>query len=304
MKNASRSLWSVSALAALCCLAAASPRRGHADSAAGKPAAVPAPISMNLWAGDPPGMVPGSGPGADDGTGRYRNVGIPGMLVYLPAGTTNAAHRIAIIACPGGGYTHLTRLEGADGAVHAFTPRDVVVVSLKYRLKPPSAAVESDTLADVKRTVRLVRAHAAEWGIDPAKVGVLGWSEGANLGLNLASHFDAGDPVELDPVERQSSRPDFVVLLSPWPDGNPLSLYPIAKDAPPAFIGTASDDKTAPPAFAAGIADAYRAVGAQVEFMRVDSGGHGAFTIDAPGPGGKWIDRFWPWLATIGIQKR
>jgi hypothetical protein len=88
-------------------------------------------VIMNLWPGDPPNKVQGSGPGADDGTGRYRNVGIPGMLVYLPQSSAKSAKRIAIIACPGGGYSHLTRLEGADGAVAAFNPRDVVVVSLK-----------------------------------------------------------------------------------------------------------------------------------------------------------------------------
>src|SRR5207302_4339884 len=153
-----------------------------------------------LWEGNPPGMTAGATPGADDGTGRVRNVGIPGMLVYLPEAQTSA-DRIAIVVCPGGGYTHLTRLVGADGAVKAFVPKGVVIASLKYRTTPPSAQVDADALEDGKRAVRLIRVHAKEWGIDPKKIGVLGWSAGANLGLNLATHFDSGNPSASDLVE-------------------------------------------------------------------------------------------------------
>lgn len=264
---------------------------------------IPSPVEAPLWPGNPPGMAPGAGPGADDGTGRFRNVGIPSLYVYLPPGAAVGQHRIAIIACPGGGYTHETRLLGADGAVKTFVPRGVVVISLKYRLQPPSTDVEADALADGKRAVRLVRAYAKDWGIDPHKVGVLGWSAGANLGLNLATHFDGGKAGAADPVDRLSSRPDFVALLSPWPHNHALNAYPIPKDAPPAFIGSALDDRTAPVTFAEGIADNYRKVGVPVDLMLVATGGHGAYTIDTPGPGGKWVDRFWPWLATIGIRK-
>jgi len=259
----------------------------------------PDPGQFNLWATNPPGMVPGATPGADDGTGRYRNVGIPGLLTYLPATPPPADGRLALIVCPGGGYTHLTRLLGGDGSVDAFTPRGVAVIVLKYRTQPPSLSEEADALADGRRAVKFVRNHAKEWGIDPHRIGMLGWSAGANLALNLASHPDAGDATATDPVERESSRPDFVVLLSPWPAKHAIADYPITKDSPPAFIGSAKDDKTAPVTFAEDVAANYKKAGAKASLWVVDTGGHGAFTIGAPGPGGKWIDRFWTWLPEI-----
>lgn len=253
-----------------------------------------------LWPANPPGAVAGATPGADDGTGRYRNVGIPGILLYQPDTPAPASGRPAVIACPGGGYTHLTRLVGADGAVAALLPEGMVVVSLKYRTTPPSTDVEVDALADGKRAVRLVRQHALEWGIDPHRIGMVGWSAGANLVLNVACHADAGLSISTDPVERQSSRPDFVIMLSPWPAKRSSADYPISTSAPPAFIASAEDDKTAPAGFARAIGDAYRDAGVPVHLWVVPTGGHGAFTINAPGEGGAWIARFLPWLASLG----
>jgi predicted esterase len=260
------------------------------------------PLEVPLWTGNPPDMVEGATPGADDGTGRWRNVGIPGMLVYLPETPAPEGGRIALIACPGGGYTHLTRLVGADGAVDAFLPKNVAVISLKYRTRGPSTAVDDDALADGKRAVRLIRHRAKEWGIHPGKIGMVGWSAGANLSLNVASRWDQGDAASADPVERLGSRPDFVVLLSPWPSKKAVADYPIRPGSPPAFIASAEDDRTAPADFARGIATAYEVSRSSCHLWVVKEGGHGAFTINAPGEGGKWIDRFWPWLGGLGIR--
>ena len=267
------------------------------------PVAPPPPpsVTMNLWPGDPPNLVEGAKPERDDPTGRIWNVSVPSMLVYLPARDQQFGHRTAIIACPGGGYSHLTRLVGADGAVNTFLPHGIVVIALKYRLSPPSAHVEADALADAKRAVRLVRAHAAEWGIDPHRVGLLGWSAGANLGLNLATRFDNGDPKSADPVERESSRPDFVALLSPWPHKHKAADYPVPKGAPPAFIGSALDDHTAPVNFARAVAANFEKAGATVHLSVVDHGGHGAYTIGAADDGGTWPARFLPWLEKLGL---
>jgi dienelactone hydrolase len=261
------------------------------------------PIETNLWDGAPPNVVAGAGPGADDGTGRVRNVGIPGMLVYLPAGDAPPRGRLAVIVCPGGAYTHLTRLVGGDGTVDAFVPKGAVVIALRYRLQPPSVNVEADALADVTRAVRLVRSRAGEWGIDPGRVGVLGWSAGANLALNLATHFDTGAPASADPVERESCRPDFVALLSPWPSTHTIDAYPVAGNAPPAFIASARDDTTAPVTFAEAIAARYDSVHAPERLWVVDTGGHSAFEIGTPGEGSAWPDRFWQWLGSIGMVR-
>lgn len=220
-------------------------------------------IDTPLWNGDPPGMVEGATPGADDGTGRWRNVGVPGMLIYLPDKPAPEGGRVALIACPGGGYTHLTRLVGADGAVKAFLPGNVAIISLKYRTAPPSRDIQKDALEDGKRAVQLVRHHGREWGIHPQKIGVVGWSAGANLVLNVASRFDNGTVDAKNPVSRVSSRPDFVILLSPWPAKKASTDYPIPNNAPPAFIGTAEDDKTAPSSFAKAIGEAYQERGSR-----------------------------------------
>jgi acetyl esterase/lipase len=81
-----------------------------------------------------------------------------------------------------------------------------------------------------------------------------------------------------------------------------IENYPIRKDAPPAFIANAEDDTTAPVSFARAIANAYEVAGVKHQLWVTSTGGHGAFTIDAPGEGGKWVDRFWAWLGEIGVR--
>lgn len=267
--------------------------------------AVPRPLTVMLWEAGPPGMAAGAKQGADDGSGRYWDVGIPSMWIYTPDSPAPEGGRIALIACCGGGYTHLTRLVGADGAVDAFLPKNVVVVALRYRTTPPSKSAEEDALEDGKRAIRLLRAHAKEWKINPDKIGIFGWSAGANLALNVASHFDEGDAQASDPVARFSSRPNFVAMLSPWPNRPPRSIdqYPISKNAPPAFIASAEDDTTAPVSFARSIAQSYKKADVAHSLWVTETGGHGAFTIDAAGEGGHWIERFWPWLREIGIHE-
>jgi endo-1,4-beta-xylanase len=257
------------------------------------------PIVMNLWPIKAPGQIENAPPEWDDGTGRIRGTIEPGILVYLPPeGKRNG---VAIIACPGGSYEHLTKLVGADGVVEAYCPQGVAVISLKYRLKPPSTDVAADALADGRRAVQVVRAHAKEWGIDPHKIGMVGWSAGGNLILNQATHPveppHAGDG---DRVTQQSSRPDFVGLLSPWPNGKTIDAYPVPADAPPAFIGNAEDDRTAPVTFARAVGAAWKNAGAKVEMDIVPTGGHGAFELDS-GSAKDWPEKFTPWLKDIGI---
>jgi acetyl esterase/lipase len=222
------------------------------------------------------------------------------MLVYLPTQPAPPAGRTAIIVCPGGGYSHLTRLLGADGMVDPSLPRGIVIISLKYRLLPPAPnlqTVAAEALLDAQRAVRLTRAHAVDWQIDPHRVGLLGWSAGGNIGINIATHFDAGDPTAANTIDRQSDRPDFVALLSPWPARQNISAYPVTKDSPPAFICSARDDRTAPVIFAQAIAAAYDTAGATKQLWLVDHGGHATFEIGNPGEGAGWLARFWAWLA-------
>jgi endo-1,4-beta-xylanase len=278
------------------------------------------PEDLKLWPGDPPNMVPGAGPGVpiNDET-RMTKVGIPGMWIHQPEGEKKG--RMAMIVCPGGAYARLANYKVGNGTVPAFLPKDVVVIVLKYRTVPPSRPVpgpkpegevkgrpkpplrnvEMDALDDAKRAVRLVRHHAEEWGIDPAKIGMIGWSAGANLTLNLASHYDLGDPAAADPVDRQSCRPDFVALLCPWPSKSTIENYPIAAKAPPAFVASARDDQSAPTTFAEAIAAQYKAAGVPVQLWQIEQGGHRAFSYGSVGEGMQWPKHLWDWMVEMKI---
>src|SRR5437667_155983 len=87
----------------------------------------------------------------------------------------------------------------------------------------PFAALAADARADGQRAMRLVRGRAMEWNIDPQRIGMLGYSAGSNLVLNVASHFDASRADAADEVDRQSCRPDFAILLSTWPNSKTLA---------------------------------------------------------------------------------
>ncbi|MCA9260287.1 MAG: alpha/beta hydrolase fold domain-containing protein [Planctomycetales bacterium] len=268
--------------------------------------AAPRPTKIMLWNDKPPGAVAVATEGADDGTGRYWDVGVPSMWVYEPDLPPPPEGRVALIACCGGGYSHLTRLVGADGAVDALLPRNIVVVALRYRPSPPSPAGENDSSAGGARAVQLLRAHAAQWHVNPDKIGLFGWSAGGNLALNAASRPDQAASASDDPVARTSSRPNFVAMLSPWPGRppRPIEDYPISPDAPPAFIASAEDDETAPVTFARSIAQAYAKADVPYSLWTPASGGHGAFTIGAPGEGGQWVGRFIEWFESLDVGAR
>ena len=118
----------------------------------------------------------------------------------------------AFVVCPGGGYQHLAPHEGAPVA-QWFNSLGIDAFVLKYRLGPTyHHPVEME---DVQRAIRLVRARAAEWGIDPHRIGVLGFSAGGHLASTAATHFDAGNPQAADPIDRVSCRPDLAILIYP-----------------------------------------------------------------------------------------
>lgn len=164
--------------------------------AAAQAASRPAP--MRLWLGAAPGAL-----GQD-------SVDVPTISLYRPSDT--AATGAAIVVCPGGSYTMLADHEGHAIAVW-LNSIGVTAVVLKYRLGPRyHHPVE---LQDVARAMRTVRARAAEWGIDPHRIGIMGFSAGGHLASTIATHFDAGDSSSADPIERVSSRPDIAVLAYP-----------------------------------------------------------------------------------------
>ena len=275
-----------------------------------KPRPIPAspfgetPSEILLWDTEPPGFIEGAHkawPGVANGVRLVSRIGIPSIILHKPLAPQK--NRKAVILCPGGAYQALASIDNGNGTLDPFLKDGFVVIVLKYRTVPNPRQAEIDALVDAKRAVRLVRHHAAEWGIDPAQIGVVGWSAGGNLTLNLASNTDAGNPHDEDPIERQSSRPDFVAMLCPWPTSRPASGYSISKDSPPAFIASAKDDKDAPTRFAVGIAAGYEKAGVPANLWVIEQGGHRAFSFDSTGEGSHWRERFVAWLPTVAPQK-
>ena len=250
---------------------------------------------LPLWDGPAPGAPANPGPETTGQGGRIYNISKPMLDVYLPA--PGKADGRAIIIFGGGGYSHL--MPSSAGAVKAehFLPEGITVFSLKYRLTPPSTDVLRDALADAKRAVRLVRSRATGWHLVPARIGVIGFSAGSNLALNLACTADAGDSTATDPVERFSSRPDFVGLFCTWPYHQKIGQFKITAAVPPAFVAHARDDKTAPFSFSEQITAAWQHAGVPVHFEPYSTGGHKAFSL--PDCTAKdWPDKLLAWLKT------
>jgi acetyl esterase/lipase len=257
---------------------------------------------LPLWPGDAPGLVPG-GKAETFINERYANVSVPQLFVYLPP--KEKASGTALVICAGGGYGHLSMCLHVENLVKLLHASGIAVFGLKYRTRYGANDVAADALADGKRAVRIVRSRAAEWGIDPKRIGIQGYSAGANLALNLAGQFDGGDPQAADPIERVGCRPDFCVFMCLWPNGRTIVDYPLRKDSPPSFFAHAEDDTTAPIAFAREVAEKLCGLGVTREMFVVERGGHGAFHVGmVEGPGVTWPEALLPWLEKIGMWAR
>ena len=198
------------------------------------------------------------------------NVQNPDIAVYLPS--KRFANGQAVVICPGGGYWVLAYdLEGTEIAKYLNTI-GVAGIVLKYRLPTYGncAVPYKAPLMDAQRAMRLVRQNAEKWNINPGKIGVMGFSAGGHLASTLGTHFDYGNKTDNDSVERQSCRPDFMILMYPVISFTDPSVHKgsseallgknpekallinfsnelqVKSDTPPAFICQADDDSGVP----------------------------------------------------------
>jgi acetyl esterase/lipase len=177
----------------------------------------------------------------------------PTMTVYSPNGKTTGA---AVVVFPGGGYWILAiDLEGTE-VCDWLTSKGITCVLLKYRvpgehLSPRSGPYPNSPMAleDAQRTVGLLRFHAAEWHIDPHKIGVLGFSAGGHLVAAISTHFEKRLYPTVDAADKESCRPDFAVALYPGHmlenSSKPFALnpyVPVTSRTPPTFLLQAEDD--------------------------------------------------------------
>jgi acetyl esterase/lipase len=135
----------------------------------------------------------------------------PTLTVYLP--DADKAAGAAIIICPGGAYRGLAKHEG-EGYAQFLTPYGITAIVLKYRLGSDGYKYK-EISADAARAMRIVRANAQRWHLNPNALGIMGSSAGGHLASTLMTHFDNGDPASSDSIERVSSRPNFGILCYP-----------------------------------------------------------------------------------------
>src|SRR5438876_8891097 len=210
--------------------------------------------TIPLWSGPAPGAL-----GSADSD-------IPTLTVFLPR--TMTANTPAVIVCPGGGYVNLAMNHEGRQVASYLNSLGIAAFVLRYRLGPRyHHPIE---LGDAQRAIRTLRSHAADWRLDPSRIGIIGFSAGGHLAMTAATHFDAGVATAADAVDRVSSRPDFVVLgypvismTEPWThQGSKTNLLgsnpdpalarslsgeqAATKDTPPTFIFQTNADTTVP----------------------------------------------------------
>jgi len=170
----------------------------------------------------------------------YKNIHNPSLTVFLPE--KGKANGTAVVIAAGGGHRELVfNPEGVEPAQY-LASLGITAFALKYRLfrEPGSKYTIDNTAEDIRRAMRTVRARAAEWNVDPRRIGVMGWSAGGEVAALVAYPPVDGDARAKDPVERVSARPDFQVLVYPGPLGMPDR---IPHGAPPTFLVGAADDE-------------------------------------------------------------
>src|SRR5436309_11291463 len=200
------------------------------------------PMEIPLW----PNGAPGS-EGKNDkevvkqgtnGEHSVYSVHNPSITPYLPPKSTGTA----VIVIPGGGHRVLAIDHEGYNVAQWLSERGMAAFVLKYRLARETNStyqVDVHALADTQRAIRVVRSRTKEWGIDPARVGVIGFSAGGELAAYASMRFDSGGEDATDAVDRQNSRPAFQALIYP---GSSRKIEP-TKESPPAFLACAYNDR-------------------------------------------------------------
>ncbi|MBB3346208.1 MULTISPECIES: alpha/beta hydrolase [unclassified Sphingomonas] len=253
-----------------------------------------------LWPNGAPGVGRRRGEAEVARDYWVRNIHDPSLIPFpAPAGKRNGA---AIVVLPGGGHKLLVWTNEGTKVATALNRAGMTAFVLKYRLanEPGSAyTVEGDAADDARRAIRWVRAHAAEYGIDPTRVGMMGFSAGGELVTQVADHPEPAGRPRTDAIDSLSARPDFQVLVFPGPRGVPAPAPAIAA-APPAFLVAGSRDECcAAPTVA--LYEQLRRAGVSAELHMYADSGH-AFNLDESERLSilHWPDRLYDWLADGG----
>jgi acetyl esterase/lipase len=281
-------------------------------------AAQPAPLPIQdgqiipLWSGPAPGAL---GAEASD---------IPVITVYLPR--MMMANTPAILVCPGGDYVNLAMNHEGRQVASYLNSLGIAAFVLRSRLGPRYH--HPTELADAQRALRMLRAHAVEWRLDPARVGIVGFSAGGHLAMTASTHFDPGNPAADDVVDRASSRPDFAVLgypvismTEPWTHqgskDNLLGTHPelelaksvsgelsVTKQTPPTFLFHTDADKVVPAENSVYYYVALRKAGVPAEMHIFERGPHGVGLANDDAALSEWSKLLANWLRVRGVIKQ
>lgn len=239
------------------------------------------------------------------------NVSQPTMTVYSPKGKNTG---VAVLVFPGGGYQILAMdLEGTE-ACDWLTSKGITCVLLKYRVPAPRSAPNWGAypqspmaLEDAQRTLGLVRYHAAEWHIDPDKIGVLGFSAGGHLVAAMSTHFQKRLYKTIAAADKESCRPDFAIAIYPghlWIDDKSFVLnpnVPVTNQTPPTFLLQAENDHVDNVNDSLVYYIALKNAGVPVEMHLYAQGGHAFGLRRTNFPITAWPQLVETWLNTIGM---
>lgn len=268
---------------------------------------------IDVWPGKAPGETKEIGPEelrppqakqrAD--VQRLTNVSKPTLTLYQPP--QDKRNGAGVIICPGGAYSHLAwDLEGTEIA-EWLNSIGVTAAVLKYRVpRRDGDTTNKLPLMDAQRALSLVRSKASELGLDPQRIGMLGFSAGGNLTAATCLKHGERQYNKLDSVDDISSRPDFGVLIYPAHlhdnSGNVRPEYQPTKEAPPMFFALALDDRVAVDGSIA-MTKALKGVGVPAELHIYDAGGHGFGMRKSEFPCHTWPARCAEWMDRRGLLK-
>jgi acetyl esterase/lipase len=272
--------------------------------------------AVNLWGDKIPGPV----------SKDPKNVP---TLTFYPA-DKDKANGCAVVVCPGGGYSDRAGHEGKPIA-EWLNARGVHAFVLKYRtvneskIDPP---LQPGPMLDVQHAIRTVRAKAKEYGVDPNRIGVWGFSAGGHLASTAATHFDDGDAAAPDLIDKASCRPDFAILVYPLismtekthggsknnllgkkPDPKLVEFYSSEKQVtaktPPTFLFHTVEDKVVPIENSRMFKEACEKAGVPVELVEYEKGAHGlGLGKNAPADYSTWPDKLEAWMKKRGLMEK
>jgi len=261
-------------------------------------------------------LFPAGAPGATGDTDKDK----PTLTIYQPA--EGKANGCAVVICPGGGYGHLAVDHEGKQVGEWFNSFGVTAFMLKYRLSPYRHPAP---LLDAQRAIRTVRARAKEFGVDPNRVGILGFSAGGHLASTAATKFDKGNPEAKDEIDKVSCRPDFAILAYPvisftepfthvgsrnnllGKEAAPELIESLSNekqvtaDTPPTFLFHTNGDSGVPPENSIAFYLALRKVKVPAELHIYEKGGHGVGLAPKDPVLSTWPKRCEAWMGVRGL---